>query len=248
MHVAAVQFKADKGDVRGSRQALCALARSAAQGADLVVLPEMATTGYLFPTREAVARVSEAPDGPTFRALSPIASDTGAVVVCGFAERAGAGDCHRDGEGALYNSAMVIGPDGELMWVYRKRLLYEADEHWATPGDRDYRVLACDAGTFTVGICMDLNDDRFVAWCRAHAPRCVAFPTNWLAEGEPVWPYWAWRLDGSGVALVAANTWGHEGNTEFYGRSAVIDGRTVLAAAPEHGNGIIRARLAPTSP
>lgn len=235
MRVAAVQFKADKSDVGGSRDALCQLAREAGEGSDLLVLPEMAATGYVFPTREAVAAVAEAPDGETFAALAPIARDTGAFIVCGFAER--------DGD-ALYNSALVIDPTGELLWVYRKTLLFEADLHWATAGAGDYRVVECGGGSFTVGICMDLNDDRFIAWCAEQEPRCIAFPTNWVAEGTPVWPYWAWRLDGTGVGLVAANTWGSEGDTDFSGHSAVIDGRTVLAAAPERGSGIIRARLA----
>ena len=159
----------------------------------------------------------------------------GSWLVAGFPEVEG---------DRLFNSALVLDPTGELRFVYRKTLLYEEDLHWATPGDSGYATFDTEAGDFTVGICMDLNDDRFVAWCAQARPRAVAFPTNWVEEGHRVWPYWAWRLDGTGSALVAANSWGPEGHTAFRGESAIIDARTVLAAAPPTGDGVLRADLA----
>ena len=129
MRVAAVQFKATKGAVEASRSALVGLTDAAATDAELVVLPEMAVTGYLFKDAAAVRAVAEAPSGPTFQALAPIAKARGCHVVCGFAEAA------RD---RLFNSALVIDPSGALAGVYRKTLLYEADLPWATPGDSGY--------------------------------------------------------------------------------------------------------------
>ena len=234
MRVAAVQFRPTKGDKASSLAHLVRLATAAARGAHLVVLPEMAATGYVFPGPEAVRPLAETPDGPTFQALSRVAADAGAWVVAGLPER--------DGE-RLYNSALVISPSGSLEFTYRKTLLFQLDTTWASPGDSGYRYFATDAGTFGVGICMDLNDDRFIAWCRGSSLRAIAFPTNWVAQGVPVWPYWAWRLVGVDAALVAANTWGQDGEVAFAGRSAVVRGRDVLAAAAATGDGIIRAEL-----
>ena len=73
MRVAAVQYRATKGDVDRSRGVLVRLAERAAVDADLVVLPEMAATGYVFPDAAAVRAVSEPAVGPTFEALAPIA-------------------------------------------------------------------------------------------------------------------------------------------------------------------------------
>ena len=236
MRVAAVQFKATKGDPSSSLSRLLPLARAAAAQADLVVLPEMATTGYMFSGAEEIDPLLEPARGPTFAALAPVARDTGAWIVCGFAER----DADR-----RFNSALVIDPAGELRFCYRKTLLYEADETWASAGDSGYACFDTDAGRFTVGICMDLNDDRFVAWCRSANARAIAFPTNRLDQGHPIWGYWAWRLRGVRSALVAANSYGDDGSVRFIGTSAILDQRVVLDAADSAGDAVISAVLPP---
>ena len=233
MRVAAVQFKPVRGAQVEALTRLQALARRGA-GAELIVLPEMASTGYVFANRAEIAVVAEDVDGPTFTALSPVARELGAWVVVGFAERA---------NDAFFNSALVIDPTGARRFVYRKTLLYDADVPWATPGDSGYRVFDTEHGSFTLGICMDLNDDRFVAWCRGAAARVVALPTNWLDEGEDVWSYWMWRMLGVPSALVAANTYGPEGALAFRGESAIIDRLRVLATAPATGDTVLSAEL-----
>ena len=241
MNVAAVQFKGRRDDFEGSLRALTALARQAAPGADLLVLPEMAATQYLF-TDEAEARIhAEVADGPTLAALAPVAADAGCWLVAGFPER--------DGD-ALYNSALVIDPAGELVFVYRKTLLYPPDESWARPGDNGYRVFEAAGGRFTVGICMDLNDDRFIDFCAAADVRAVALATNWLHNDDKIdtWVYWAWRMEPVGAALVAANTWGPERDIAFCGRSCVLDQRTIHAAAEPTGDAVLRASLPPRPP
>jgi predicted amidohydrolase len=235
MRVAAVQFKATKGDPERSLARLLPLVERAAPGSDLVVLPEMATTGYVFASPEEIAPLAEAPDGRTFAALSPIARAHATFVVAGFVERGG--------DGRLYNSALVLDRDGALVFVYRKTLLFDLDWAWATPGDSGYRTFDTGRGAFGVGICMDLNDDRFTAWVAGCGARAIAFPTNWLDQDHEVWSYWAWRLAGARVALVAANTWGEEGEVRFRGESAILDHRTLRAAAPLVGDGVLRATL-----
>ncbi|MBT9558511.1 MAG: carbon-nitrogen hydrolase family protein [Myxococcales bacterium] len=241
MRIAAVQFKARKGDWAASLDAARPLVRDATEGADLVVLPEMALTGYVFDSREAAAAVAESADGPTYAALAPLAAAAGCWLVAGFPER--------DGD-RLFNSALVIAPDGALAFTYRKTLLYDADEVWATPGDSGYRVFETGAGTFAVGICMDLNDDAFLDWCDVAAPRAIAFPTNWIDEGLDIWRYWAGRAAPTGAAIIAADTWGSEGTTQFWGRSAIIDSPSAKgepcilhAAAGPTGDAVIRATL-----
>jgi predicted amidohydrolase len=234
VRVAAVQFKPTKGDKAGSLARLARLCEDAAGAAELVVLPEMAATGYLFAGPEAIAPVAEAARGETFETLAPLARAAECWIVCGFPEREGS---------RLYNSALVIDSTGELRFCYRKTLLYDADKTWAVAGDSGYRRFETRSGSFTVGICMDLNDDRFVAWCAETQARVIAFPTNWLDEGQPIWGYWAWRLEGVPSALVAADTYGWEGDTKFLGTSAIIDRRRVLAAASPAGDCVISATL-----
>jgi predicted amidohydrolase len=234
MRVAAVQYKAAKGRYRSSLKALRDLAEDAASGADLVVLPEMAATGYLFPNPRAARQVAEPARGPTFEVLARVAAANHCWLVAGFPEA--------DGD-RLFNSALVIDPAGALEFVYRKTLLFAPDEWWALPGDSGYRAFDTDAGRFGVGICMDLNDDGFVRWCAGADLDAIAFPTNWVQEDTDVWAYWRARLSGVDAALVAANTYGSEGPVAFTGRSAVMQRGVVLASAPFTGDAVIRAEV-----
>lgn len=224
-----MQFKARKGEIESSLRALCAWVDQVAPECDLLVLPEMAVTGYVFSGPEAVRPVAEGPRGPTFQALSRAAKAHGTWIVCGFPEAAG---------GALYNSALVIDDRGGLHGCYRKTLLYEADVPWAQPGDSGYLSFQVCGHRVGVGICMDFNDDRFLDWCAAEAIDVLALPTNWLEEGADVWPYWAWRMEAlPDVWLVAANTWGPEDQIAFSGRSVVLRNRTVYGALDREGDG-----------
>ncbi len=234
MIAAAIQFKATKGDWNQSLHRISPYIEAAAGPCDLVVLPEMALTGYLFDSVEAAMQVAEAPDGPTYQALAPYAKKGNCYLVAGFPEK--------DGDD-VFNSALVIDPRGKLEFVYRKTLLYEADFPWATPGDSGYPLIKTEHGEFAVGICMDLNDDAFIEWLERNQPRAVAFPTNWLDQDYNIWGYWAWRLGNLQCALVAANSYGPEGDIAFRGESAILQQRTILAAAPRIGDDLIAAPL-----
>lgn len=250
MRVAAVQFRGDSADPSERRAALARWVWGTGPGTDLVVCPELAITGYVFEERAQAEAVAEPPDGPTFQALSPVAKALGTWVVVGFVER------DRD---RLFNSALVIDAAGQRRFVYRKTLLFDVDLIWASVGDSGYEAFDTDGGTFSVGICMDLNDPRFVSWLARRRPQALAFPTNWVEEGEDVWTYWAWRLHRTETALVAANAWGDDRHLRFSGRSVVMEPRSipdapprwrVLAAAKSRGDALITAELthAPRAP
>ena len=234
MRVAVVQFKADRSDKDSSLQTLASLARAAGPGLDLLVLPEMAATGYCFDSALAAQTVAERPQGQTFGVFSEVAATLGAWLVVGFVEQADEG---------LYNSALVIQPDGQLAFVYRKTLLFEMDTCWALAGNSGYRVFSTQRGSFTVGICMDLNDDRFLSWCALQRPTVVALPTCWLYEGYPVWHYWAYRIVPHGLSLAAANTWGLDSGVRFSGASAIMEGAEVLAGGQQEGDVVLTAEL-----
>jgi len=231
---AAVQFCPDRSDPSGSRDRLLALTERAASQADLVVLPEMAAVGYVFEDADEVRPLAEPADGPTGRALAAMAKAHGTWIVAGFAEQDGA---------ALYNAAWILDSRGVLRAVYRKTLLFPLDETWARAGDGRYPLLRTPFGRMGVGICMDLNDPAFTDWVTAMRLDVLAFPTNWLDQGEGVWDYWAWRLSGSGAALVAANRWGLERGVPFRGESAILHEDRVLAHAASVGDAVVLADL-----
>ncbi len=245
MRVAAIQFKADKNDLSGSQKRLLALCEEAAAGgASLIVCPEMAMTGYLFRDADDVRRVAEPVDGQSFSLLSQLAAARGCTIVCGYPEVA-----RSKGQDRFYNSAWIIGTTGELLYNYRKRLLYDADKTWASPGDKRYPLVARPFGSLTAGICMDLNDDDFTDYLQRAKARVIAFCTNWLEEGHDLYFYWRYRLSDVPSYFVAANTYGDESCpghdfTSFAGQSAIFDPKgRLLASAPRSGDVVLTAQL-----
>jgi predicted amidohydrolase len=249
MRLAAIQYKPPKGRVAQARQELVTLVEAAGQeGAQIIVAPEMATTGYVWSSPQEIAPHTEPARGPTLEALAPLAQKFGAWIVCGFAERFVHPQGHLPPErrrnlASLYNSALVINPEGELATCYRKVLLYTADTTWANAGTRR-PLCPTSLGTLTPAICMDVNDDELIRFLVETSPDFLAFCTNWVEEGEAVHAYWRNRLAPWRGWTIAANTWGTDRGTRFSGRSAIFDpdGKVVTEAGPE-GNAVIVAEV-----
>ena len=117
--VAVIQMEPRIGETKANVEKTVRLIRQAHKsGAELIVLPELCNTGYVFESRaEATALAEEIPDGETCRAWQEIAAALNIHLVAGITERDGV---------KLYNSAVVIGPGG-LIGRYRKNHLW-ADE------------------------------------------------------------------------------------------------------------------------
>ncbi len=114
--------------------------------ADLVVLPELFTSGYQFTSRREVERLAEEiPGGYTTRRLIALARSKRLFIVAGLPERKGAG---------LFNSSILVGPEG-FIDVYRKSHLFYEEKLWFSPGNTYLKVW--DIGIARVGmmICFD---------------------------------------------------------------------------------------------
>jgi predicted amidohydrolase len=100
---------------------IASLVRKAkAEGAELVVFPELALTGYSEPVKTA-----QPIPGPASDSLGKLAQELDLYLVCGVAER--------DGD-LIYNSACLVTPAGDIS-VYRKTHLGADERAWATAGD-----------------------------------------------------------------------------------------------------------------
>ena len=231
MKLAAIQYRPPKGNPVLARSGLAELLDQAGeQGADLIVCPEMATTGYIWHSPEDLAPFAEPARGPTLAMLSEKAKAHRTWIVCGFAEDAG---------GLLYNSALVVDPWGDMVRCYRKVLLYDADLAWARPG-RQRMSIGSDLGRIAPAICMDLNDDGLIRYLHQAGIDVLAFCTNWVDEGSEVHPYWTWRLAGWSGWVVAANTWGQDEDTTFSGCSAIISPhKEIIASAAYLGDEVL---------
>jgi predicted amidohydrolase len=128
IRVAALQLRAhDREDFARALAAIAAIARSAAQDADLVVLPEATFPAYVL----GDARVDDAAIGGALDLLREIALETRTVVVAGAALR--------DPRG-LRNAAVVIDADGSIAGSADKIFLWHFDRLWFEAGQRIARV------------------------------------------------------------------------------------------------------------
>ena len=232
--VAAIQYKPPKGRVAEARKELVALITEAIEaGATLIVCPEMATSGYIWPDRESLLPFSEKINGQTAQVLRSLAVSNKVTIVCGFPERV---------DNKLYNSALLCPPWGQI-YSYRKILLYDADIPWAETGEKRM-MLQSPIGTVFPAICMDLNDPEMRMALRQNQPDFVAFCTNWIDDGEPVLPYWRYMLMGYDGVFIAANSYGEDSGTRFSGRSVILGPNGVcLNEAPPDGNCVITASI-----
>ena len=144
MKIGFVQMNVAFGEPERNRETAARL--TAPMNADLIVLPELFASGYLFADDREVRRLAEpAPNGPTTQFLAAIAREKQCFVVGGIAERA---------DETLFNSAVLVGPQGFLA-VYRKIHLFDQEKRRFTAGDRPFFVV--DIGIAKVGmmICFD---------------------------------------------------------------------------------------------
>jgi predicted amidohydrolase len=114
--------------------------------AELLVLPELFNTGYLFTSKEEVLEMSEeVPDGQTTQALMAMAKKYQTTLAAGLAERRG---------DKIFNSAVLVTPDGYKA-AYRKLHLFYEEKLWFDPGDWEPEVY--DIGKCRVGlmVCFD---------------------------------------------------------------------------------------------
>lgn len=113
---------------------------------DLMVLPELFNTGYQFISREEVMDLAEEiPDGETCSRLSAFARSRNTYIVFGLAEK--------DGKN-LFNSAVMIGPEG-FIGRYRKSHLFFEEKEWFVPGDTGYRIFDIGMAKIGIMICFD---------------------------------------------------------------------------------------------
>ena len=114
--------------------------------ADLLVLPELFSTGYLFLNEEELRRSAETiPHGPTVSKFKELAEEEDTNFVFGIAERAG---------DKLFNSSVLLTPKGDC-FVYRKLHLFDREKRLFAPGDKELEVF--DIGRAKIGmmICFD---------------------------------------------------------------------------------------------
>ncbi|MGW7430439.1 carbon-nitrogen hydrolase family protein [Streptomyces sp. NPDC054861] len=211
MIIAAAQFTPAPGDIEANVRTMAALIRSAgADGARLVVFPELALTGYE-PTlvhRDPGLRLAEDDErlAPLREACRSVAA---AAVVNGPV---------RTPEGRPGVTSLVLGPDGGLLTRYDKRWLYGVEREVFAAGDRDGRFVL-DGVRFALATCYDnrfpeLAERAAADGCRVYLASSVLTLDN--DSFEKVYPV---RARDFGLHVVLANVLGRSEAGECGGAS-----------------------------
>jgi len=223
VRIAVAQYAPHVGDVAGNCAAAAHWARrAAAESVDLLVLPELASSGYVFASEEEAAASSQDPrHGDAVLALTEVCSASGMHCIIGLNERDGA---------VRHNSAVLIGPQGHVA-TYRKLHLFNDEKSWFEAGG-DLPVVELPFGKVGMVICFDLWFPEAVRALALAGAEVIAVPTNWVASfrrqvydgaGYCMGDIVAMASAGqSGVVLACADRVGVEREVQFLGCSIIV--------------------------
>jgi deaminated glutathione amidase len=223
-------------------------AEAAAQGAQLVVLPEcFAFLGRTERDKLAIAEeIDDAKPGPIVGTLRELATAHGVHIVGGGMPERVPGDERR-----TYNTALVIAPDGGLVAAYRKVHLFDVD----IPGGATLResdgtapgtaplVVPIGAANVGVSICYDVRFPEL--YRRMSLEQCanvLLVPAAFTAHTGRA--HWHLLLRARAVEnqswVVAAAQWGHHNEKrESFGHTLVVDPWGTVVAEKAEGDGVV---------
>ncbi|MET0016736.1 N-carbamoylputrescine amidase [Oscillibacter sp.] len=245
--LAAVQMRCSKNPNENLNQAEALVRQAAAQGATVVLLPELFEHPYFCQERryDYYDYAAPAEKNPAVIRFASVARELGTVLPVSFFEKDG---------NRLFNSVAVLDADGSLLGVYRKTHIpddhYYQEKFYFTPGDTGFRVWNTAYGRVGVGICWDQWFPETARAFAVNGAEMLLYPT--AIGSEPIltcdsMPHWRRVMQGHAAAnlmpLAAANRVGLEtvepcrengGQSSallFYGSSFITDGTGDLAAS-----------------
>jgi predicted amidohydrolase len=240
--LACAQLAPEFGDLAGNRRrAATAIRDAAAAGADLIVLPELCTTGYAFTGRDEALEYSEPADGPSIREWRALARELPITIVAGF--------CERDDDGEPRNSAAVIDPDG-VCAIYRKTHLWDREQTTFIAGHEPPPVLDTAAGRIGIAVCYDAFFPEVMRGLALAGADVIAVPMNSPVATPPPPPNAAPTSEivlalaaatVNRVYVVQADRSGPERGITWSQASAICDPDGALIAGPISGVGLLRA-------
>lgn len=192
-------------------QTMTLLDTAADNSLDVLVLPEMANSGYYFDSLEEVKQHSETiPTGPLSKELIKW-SRKKRLVVAGINEST---------DNGLYNSAAIMA-NGTHLGTYRKHHLFGPEKEWFLSGPIESQVFQYDNLVFGIAICFEWNFPERIRSAADKGAKIILHPVN---SGN-----YRWRdamrtiAINNGIFTASANRVGRERKHTFSGESSIID-------------------------
>jgi len=195
--------------------------------ADIIVLPELAFTGYLFQDRAELAFLAQNPDtSPIVSSLIALCRDRDFFLVTGFAEKSA---------DKIFNSALVIGGDG-ILHTYRKLHLFNTEKEVFDRGDTELDTIELRGVKVGIMICFDWAFPEVARVLALKGADLLCHPSNLvLTHCQQAM---ITRCVENSVYTVTANRFGSDirprGTLTFTGQSQLVkpDGDLVYRAKP----------------
>lgn len=242
--IAVAQMDCSVGDVSANLAKIDSLVAEAVRlEAELVIFPELATTGYFIADR--INELAEPIPGPTTRALEEIAKEHGAWLIVGMAEAS---------DDAVFNVSVLVSPDG-LEGTYRKIHLFDSEKRTFAPADEP-ALFETPFGTVALTICYDLLFPEYIRALVLAGADLIVNSTNWISD-EYQQEVWSWTgertaalastraLENTVHVAMAART-GEEAGFTSLGHSCICgpSGAPLALVADGEGIGIADVTIA----
>jgi predicted amidohydrolase len=206
--------------------------------AELVLFPELFTTGYRRDGMDHAALAERLPEGPTVRRLAEAARRAGLAVAGTLLER--------DGE-SVFDTAILIGPDGDLLASYRKTHLYPAELAYFSPGEELVVAPLRDGVAVGLAICFEHAFPEIFTSLALRGAGLILIPSAVPRGYEYLLDLRTRaRAQDNQVYVASANLVGFDGETDWCGGSAIVDPRgEVIAQAGREAETEIVATIEP---
>lgn len=200
---------------------------AASNGADLIVFPECALTGYVFASREEAIPFMETVPGPSTRELAACCKELGVHIITGLLEI----DTDR-----CFNTAILLSPQG-LVGKYRKNHLpFLGVDRFIDLGDQAFQVYPTPIGNIGLHICYDCIFPESARVMALSGADILALPTGFPeGRGKAIEYVVNTRAYENKVHLVAVNRVGTERGIRYIGNSKIVDawGDTLAEASSD---------------
>ncbi|MER7403319.1 carbon-nitrogen family hydrolase [Streptomyces sp. NPDC000070] len=217
MRASVIQIAVDPGEsVESRRRRAASMVRDQA-GADLVVLPELWTTGAF--AYEEFGQEAEPLEGPTYEVMAKAASDAGVWLHAGSIPE-------RDPEGPLYNTSLVFSPSGDLAAVYRKihRFGFDKGEAVLMGAGAELVTVRLPSTTLGLATCYDLRFPELFRGLVDAGAETLVVPAGWPERRRSHWTLLAQaRAVENQSFVVACGTAGTHAGVPQAGHSIVVD-------------------------
>ncbi|WP_406353730.1 carbon-nitrogen family hydrolase [Streptomyces sp. NBC_00658] len=208
-------------------------------GADLVVLPELWTTGAF--AYEGFGAEAEPLEGPTYEVMAKAASDAGVWLHAGSIPE-------RDPEGALYNTSLVFSPSGELAGAYRKihRFGFDKGEAVLMGAGAELVTVRLPVTTLGLATCYDLRFPELFRGLVDAGAETLVLAAGWPERRRAHWTLLAQaRAVENQAYVLACGTAGTHAGVPQAGHSIVVDPWGEVLAEAGSGEEVLTVEFDP---